>query len=429
MNIPTDIILLWAGANGDIPANWVRETTLDSKFAKSSGAVAPNNTGGATTHTHTSPAHSHTLGAHTHTYTTSSVDWGINQYKSNNSGNNAAFNGSHNHTGTSGGASGGTITDACTYGAVSNNPPFYSPIFIKAQAGALIETDIIALWAGFGGVVTIPTNWQECTGANGSPDLRNKYLLGASTDADAGATGGSTTNSHDITHSHTPVTHTHTTAASSNNSSVNGKNGGSDDSAIVTPNPHAHNISLDANTQNTNANTDTLVTAETVEPLFKKLCAIQRKATGLTVRGVIGLWLGSVASIPNGWVVCDGNNGTVDMSDYHLKIAASNSEIGNTGGSNTHTHAAQSHSHTSNGSHTHTGSGGNHPGGYQHNSGGDQDVFTQNSNAHTITSDGATASYASANTTADSSNNEPAYRTAAFIQLFNINYPGFFNIL
>ena len=136
------------------------------------------------------------------------------------------------------------------------------------------------------------------------------------------------------------------------------------------------------------------------------------------------MWLGAVtaSALPGGWVLCDGTNGTLDMRDKHIKIGTSTSELGTTGGSNTHTHAAQAHSHTANGSHTHTGNGGAHGGGMGANGSG-QNVFTQNSNAHTITSDATTANSADANTTADSSSNEPEYRTVAYIQ-FQKNMAG-----
>lgn len=32
-------------------------------------------------------------------------------------------------------------------------------------------------------------------------------------------------------------------------------------------------------------------------------------------KGVIILWSGTIASIPDGWALCDGNNGTVDLRD------------------------------------------------------------------------------------------------------------------
>lgn len=400
-SIPSNIILIWTSTHATIPSGWTRETTLDNKFAKGWGdSVAPNETGGAATHTHTSQTHSHTISAHTHTYTTSSVDWGTNKADAGVDGRNS-FNGSHYHTGTSGAASTdvATSSDALTYGACSNDPPHRKVIFIKSSAGAQLANNIVALW---GTSDTAPTNWDKVT------ELDGRYLKGADTNADADLTtnSGSTTNSHDITHTHTALTHTHAASTSSTPSSVNRKDSGAFAGAI-TPYNHTHTISLSAGTQNINQNTDTLVTTETVEPAYRRLHAIRKGASGLKEKGIIGMWLGSTASIPAGWSLY------TDMKDKHLKIGNPVTEA--TGGSNTHTHAAQGHIHTASGSHTHTGTGGNHPPGYS-GSGSGQDVFTSESNAHTVTSDATAANYSSANTTADSSSNEPEYRTVAFIK-------------
>lgn len=37
-----------------------------------------------------------------------------------------------------------------------------------------------------------------------------------------------------------------------------------------------------------------------------------------TPSGVIGIWSGSIASIPSGWVLCNGMNGTPDLRSYFL---------------------------------------------------------------------------------------------------------------
>ena len=50
----------------------------------------------------------------------------------------------------------------------------------------------IILWADS----VIPMNWQVCDGTNGTPDLRNRFVRGASDDADLLDTGGTTTHSH-----------------------------------------------------------------------------------------------------------------------------------------------------------------------------------------------------------------------------------------
>ena len=38
MNIPNNVILVWLGTNGAIPANYARETSLDGKFIKGAAA-------------------------------------------------------------------------------------------------------------------------------------------------------------------------------------------------------------------------------------------------------------------------------------------------------------------------------------------------------------------------------------------------------
>uniref|UniRef100_A0A6H1ZY69 Phage tail collar domain-containing protein n=1 Tax=viral metagenome TaxID=1070528 RepID=A0A6H1ZY69_9ZZZZ len=60
----------------------------------------------------------------------------------------------------------------------------------------------------------------------------------------------------------------------------------------------------------------------------------------------IVIWTGTLASIPAGYVLCDGNNGTPDLRDYFIKGALDSGELSNTGGSAIHTHTPSSHNHT-----------------------------------------------------------------------------------
>lgn len=61
--------------------------------------------------------------------------------------------------------------------------------------------------------------------------------------------------------------------------------------------------------------------------------------------GVISLWQGSIASIPSGWVLCDGNNGTPNMQDLFARGASVANPPGSTGGSSVHSHAFTSNGH------------------------------------------------------------------------------------
>jgi hypothetical protein len=48
---------------------------------------------------------------------------------------------------------------------------------------------LISKWSGT--IATIPAGWYLCNGQNGTPDLRKKFIYGASTDVEIGTTGGS----------------------------------------------------------------------------------------------------------------------------------------------------------------------------------------------------------------------------------------------
>lgn len=61
--------------------------------------------------------------------------------------------------------------------------------------------------------------------------------------------------------------------------------------------------------------------------------------------GVIILWSGSIVSIPAGYVICDGNNGTPDLRDKFVPGAGSSYAPGDTGGAATHQHAFTSDAH------------------------------------------------------------------------------------
>lgn len=47
------------------------------------------------------------------------------------------------------------------------------------------------MWSG--SINTIPTGWALCNGSNGTPDLRNRFIVGAGSTYSVGATGGSDT--------------------------------------------------------------------------------------------------------------------------------------------------------------------------------------------------------------------------------------------
>lgn len=65
--------------------------------------------------------------------------------------------------------------------------------------------------------------------------------------------------------------------------------------------------------------------------------------------GVIIMWSGKINEIPIGWALCDGNNGTPDLSNKFIKgVSSNNDDPGKTGGNNSikiKTENIPSHSH------------------------------------------------------------------------------------
>jgi microcystin-dependent protein len=57
-----------------------------------------------------------------------------------------------------------------------------------------------------GAIASIPSGWYLCNGSNGTPDLRDKFIVGAGSTYAVGATGGEAT--HTLTEAEMPV-HTH----------------------------------------------------------------------------------------------------------------------------------------------------------------------------------------------------------------------------
>lgn len=82
--------------------------------------------------------------------------------------------------------------------------------------------------------------------------------------------------------------------------------------------------------------------------------------------GVIAMWSGQSTNIPDGWVLCNGQNGTPNLTDKFIIGAGAKYSPGNTGGEETHkltTREMPSHNHVI--THTlKTSTAGNHTHGY-----------------------------------------------------------------
>ena len=102
-----------------------------------------------------------------------------------------------------------------------------------------VPSGIIAVWSGSEG--SIPSGWYLCNGSNSTPDLRNRFIVGAGSGSSysVGNTGGSNTVT--LSTSQIPA-HSHTTNNHSHNASVSDPGHGH--SVSVSDPGHQHNTSV-----------------------------------------------------------------------------------------------------------------------------------------------------------------------------------------
>ena len=165
------------------------------------------------------------------------------------------------------------------------------------------------------------------------------------------------------------------------------------------------------------------VTIQTYDNLYG-IIGTQTVAGTTIPTGMISLWYGAVGSVPSGWYLCDGTNGTPDLRDRFIVGAGNNYAVGSVGGTAdavivAHTHTATSTTTATDSGHTHginysntlpySGGGGNP------NTligGGTTNQATQSSTAN-IT---ATTTTTNASTGVDGTNkNIPPYYALAYV--------------
>ena len=84
------------------------------------------------------------------------------------------------------------------------------------QLNSPIPAGVITMWSG--AIANIPAGWSLCNGTSGTPDLRDRFVMGAGGTYAVGATGGSATSSAAGSHTHTEAAagvHDHGTATGS----------------------------------------------------------------------------------------------------------------------------------------------------------------------------------------------------------------------
>lgn len=201
-SVPLSALLFYKSLT--IPSGFTLRSFSSAAFVRGGTTYNASILGGAS-HSHTFDINS--AGSHIHslalsvgsaggnvekasTYSTNPVAKGNHTHG--NASGNVVSNGSHNHGGT-----GSTES-------VSTLPSYVNLAGIKVDGATLIPSGVIVAYDG----AVIPSGWVLCDGANGSPDLRNKFIRLISSGTIL-ATGGATTHTHNCNSTGADGSHTH----------------------------------------------------------------------------------------------------------------------------------------------------------------------------------------------------------------------------
>lgn len=137
---------------------------------------------------------------------------------------------------------------APTASSGTNTTQLATTAFVNASILYAVPAGIITLWSG--AIASVPIGWSLCNGASGTPDLRDRFVVGAGTTYAVGATGGANTVTLDATmipaHTHS-LTASGTTAASGDHTHTfsgtsSGQSATHSHTAIVSDPGHTHAV-------------------------------------------------------------------------------------------------------------------------------------------------------------------------------------------
>jgi hypothetical protein len=338
--------IFWTGTNATIPGigvTWQEDTAFAERFFQGDTTTYAGPANGGGTHTHTSVSHPHTGNEHTHGVL--GGDASVSEISADGTGGATCSDGAHGHPG--GVSAGATITYGApsvgvTWPASTDDPPHVKVLVIEIVAAAG-DQDIPDDGVVFG--LTTPAGFAKVAALDG------KFLQATTSGGDSDLGGaGSATHTHTSVagHSHAPADHTHPSNPAD----------GSDLTRDVTPGTPGltlledhHNVSLQS--QTTTLSTDSITSdATSSEPSHIELLPVQNTSGGAVAPvddSTIIPYVGTYAQLAalSGWELY------APADSLQVKCTTTDGNVGNTGGSNSHTHSS-SHGHTHSGAHTHT---------------------------------------------------------------------------
>ena len=132
----------------------------------------------------------------------------------------------------------------------------------KGETGsniASVPSGGIIIWSGASNA--IPSGWYLCNGSNGTPNLQDKFVIGAGNSYAVDASGGSK-DAVIVSHSHTINNHTHTVGGNTGNQSASHSHSFSGSGSSS----HSHNITAtNHDDHNDNARSCLLYTSDAAD--------------------------------------------------------------------------------------------------------------------------------------------------------------------
>lgn len=350
--------LIWihneSGPSG-IPTGFSRDNLYNERALQ--GSTSGGNTGGIE-HNHLLPEHVHTSDTHIH-YTNSNTNGPmdfVTVYSQKPVTTVNPPNISHLHVSKASQTSSiyySTSNPSGTNSISGLLPQHITAIIIKPDSElSYIPSGIIA----FTDQSTPPDNFTIASGINNYPNLNNLFVIGSTSGQNGGDIfSASSGHIHDTSgnHLHTAALHGHASATCGAGTSFNSIAG------VLLPGRASsvhHNLELSsASTSDTSE--DNIVTdssASGLEPAYTKLLGIQTTGMDNIPPNLIVGYVGTSGDLDNNeWEICNGNGGTLDLSNTQIKITTDYTKIGNTDEStNYHTHES-SHNHDPLGRHNH----------------------------------------------------------------------------
>jgi microcystin-dependent protein len=150
----------------------------------------------------------------------------------------------------------------------------YGILQTAPTSAPVVPSGCIILWSGASG--SIPATYYLCDGNNGTPDLRNRFIVGAGDSYSVNQTGGSA-DSIVVSHTHTATVtdpgHTHTVTVANQSRAVDRTSGGDNtptvNSTSLTTNSNTTGVSVAISTTGTSGTNTNL-------PPYYALCYIMK---------------------------------------------------------------------------------------------------------------------------------------------------------